>query len=63
MAACLAHLAGSQGQVLALEKQPKLVERAQASITASIPDLASVVQVQVCNVMTGVPNLRRHYRA
>lgn len=53
MAACLAHLAGAQGRVLALEKQAKLVERARASIQASIPQLSSTVDVHVCNVMAG----------
>lgn len=53
MSACLAHLAGLTGHVLALEKQPKLVQRAQASIEASLPDLLSVVDVRVCNVMAG----------
>lgn len=53
MAACLAHLVGAQGRVLALEKQAKLVERARASIQASVPQLSSTVDVQVCNVMAG----------
>lgn len=57
MAACLAHLAGAQGRVLALEKQAKLVERARASIQASIPQLSSTVDVQVCNVMAGGQHL------
>ena len=54
MAACLAQLAGPQGRVLALEKQQKLVQRAQASIKASIPALCGAVDVRVCNVMAGV---------
>lgn len=54
MAACLAQLAGPAGRVLALEKQAKLVERAQASIKESIPQLCSNVDVQVCNVMAGM---------
>lgn len=54
MAACLAQLAGPQGQVLALEKQQKLVQRAQASIKASLPALCATVDVRVCNVMAGV---------
>jgi protein-L-isoaspartate O-methyltransferase len=53
MAACLAQLAGPQGRVLALEKQAKLVERARASISASIPELCNTVDVRVCNVMAG----------
>jgi hypothetical protein len=57
MAACLAHLTGAQGRVLALEKQTKLAERARASIQASIPQLSSTVDVQVCNVMAGARHL------
>jgi protein-L-isoaspartate O-methyltransferase len=53
MAACLAQLAGPQGQVLALEKQPKLAERARAAIQASLPTLHSTVNVRVSNVMAG----------
>lgn len=54
MAACLAQLAGPAGRVLALDKQAKLVERAQASIKESIPQLCSNVEVRVCNVMAGM---------
>ena len=53
MAACLAQLAGPQGQVLALEKQPKLAERTRAAIQASLPTLHSTVDVRVSNVMAG----------
>lgn len=53
MTACLAQLTGPTGHVLALEKQPKLVERARASIKASLPDVCADVDVQVCNVMAG----------
>lgn len=53
MAACLAQLAGRKGRVLALEKQAKLVERARANISASIPELCNTVDVRVCNVMAG----------
>lgn len=54
MAACLSQLVRPSGSVLALEKQPKLVERARHSILASLtPDLSSIVDVRVCNVMAG----------
>jgi protein-L-isoaspartate O-methyltransferase len=58
MTACLAQLAGPTGHVLALEKQPKLVQRSQASIKASLPDVCAAVDVRVCNVMAGACSCR-----
>jgi protein-L-isoaspartate O-methyltransferase len=54
MAACLAQLAGPSGSVLALEKQPKLVQRALASIRAARDaGTTAAVDVRVCNGMAG----------